>query len=98
MKVGKGEVAWLVPVFVKEQAALWGGLAWSVLVFAKRAHGINRIFRMAVLVHARTFGLIQAAPYEKEQASFERILDGSSKRPVGDLTSPARREYERAWK
>jgi hypothetical protein len=33
------------------------------------AHQINRIFRVAVLVHARTFGLIQAAPeYEGEQA------------------------------
>jgi hypothetical protein len=37
----------------------------------------------------RTFGLIQAAPYEKEQASFERLLDGLSKRAVGDQTSPA---------
>ena len=39
-----------------------GGSAWSVLVLAKRAHGINRIVRMAVLVHARTFGLIEPAP------------------------------------
>ena len=45
-----------------------GGSAWSALVLAKRAAGINRIVRMAVLVHARTFGLIQPAPYEKEQA------------------------------
>ena len=29
---------------------------------------------MAVLVHARTFGLIQPAPYEKEQASMEGPL------------------------
>ena len=66
-----------------------GGSAWSVLVLVKRAHGINRISRLAVLVHARTFGLFQAAPYEKEQASFERLLDGSFKRAVGDQTSPA---------
>ena len=40
------------------------------LVLAKRAAGINRIVRMAVLVHARTFGLIQPAPYEKDKLAW----------------------------
>jgi hypothetical protein len=36
----------------------WKVSAWSVLVLAERGTQINRIFRVAVLVHARTFGLI----------------------------------------
>jgi hypothetical protein len=67
---------------------IWVDQPGQSLVLAKRAHGINRISGLAVLIHARTFGLIQAAPYEKEQASFERLLDGSSKRAAGDQTSP----------
>ena len=67
---------------------IWVDQPGQSLVLAKRAHGINRISGLAVLIHARTFGLIQAAPYEKEQASFERLLDGSFKRAAGDQTGP----------
>ena len=84
-----GVRGWLISHARRTRTPDMGGSAWSVLVLVKRAHGINRISRLAVLVHARTFGLIQAAPYEKEQASFERLLDGSFKRAVGDQTSPA---------
>ena len=71
----EGRKGWLISCARRTRTPDMGGSAWSVLVLAKRAHGINRISRMAVLVHARTFGLIQAAPYKKEQASFERLLD-----------------------
>ncbi len=49
--------AWSVLVLAEGRE----GPAWLVPVLAERAHGINRISRKAVLVQARTLGLIQAA-------------------------------------
>jgi hypothetical protein len=54
------------------------------------AHQINLIFRLAVLVHARTYGLIQAAPGANAQASLEGVFirrcslgKGASRRDQG---------------
>ena len=50
-------------------------MAWLVPVLAERAHQTNRIFRRAVLLHARTLGPIQAARWRTERASLEGALE-----------------------
>jgi hypothetical protein len=62
----------------------------------KAAHQTNRIFRKAVLLHARTFGLTQAAPWEMNERAWVSARPGVRGvgrvrivRAVGDQSSPA---------
>src|SRR5678816_373661 len=71
--IGQGWRAWwlLISCARAPRTQEWGGAAWSVLVLAERGTPDQSYFQGAVLVHARTFGLIQAAPITNEQASLE---------------------------
>jgi hypothetical protein len=75
-------------------------VAWLIPVLAERAHWTDRILRMAVLLHARTLGPIQAALKIETSKLGGIIYSGARRCAQWETNQPSAQEQDAdgAWR